>query len=143
MNGSVLTGARVPYAMAQDGLLFNFLGQVNPKTHVPAAAVAVQALIAMISVALGSFDQLTDYVVFSSWIFYGLVAASVFIFRRRNLARPFSTPGYPLMPGLFVLSSLVLLGNTLWTAPKESGVGLLLIATGLPFYYVSVHRRRS
>lgn len=141
MNGSVLTGARVPYAMAHDGLLFGFLGKVNSKTHVPAMAVAMQAIIAIVSVALGSFDQLTDYVVFSSWIFYGLVAASVFIFRRRGASRPFSTPGYPLMPILFVLSSVVLLGNTLWTAPKESGMGLILIATGLPFYYLFVHRK--
>lgn len=141
MNGSVLTGARVPYAMAHDGLLFSFLGRVNSKTHVPVMAVAMQAAIAVASVAFGSFDQLTDYVVFSSWIFYGLVAASVFLFRRRQISRPFSTPGYPFMPAVFVLSTVVLLANTLWTAPKESGVGLILIATGLPFYYFLVYRK--
>lgn len=138
MNGSILTGARVPYAMACDGLFFKHLRKVSAGARVPAVSVLVQGFISAILVVLGTFDQLTDYVIFASWIFYALVASSLFIFRRRYTAseRAYRTPLYPWLPAIFVAASGLLLLNTLLTAPKESGIGLLMIAAGVPFYYV-------
>ncbi len=136
MNGSILTGARVPYAMACDGLFFKKLAEVHGRSRVPVIAVLVQGVISIISASLGTFDQLTDYVIFASWIFYALVAASLFIFRNRITKRPFSVPGYPWLPAGFIICSLALLLNTVWTAPKESGIGLLLIAAGVPVYWM-------
>lgn len=137
MNGSILTGARVPYAMACDGLFFRQWKFVSDRARVPAVSVLAQGAISAILVALGTFDQLTDYVIFASWIFYALVAASLFIFRRRFKPgeRAFQVPAYPLLPSLFVTASVLLLINTLFTAPKESGIGVLIIAAGVPVYY--------
>jgi APA family basic amino acid/polyamine antiporter len=136
MNGSVLTGARVPYAMAKDGLFVKWLAQTTPHTHVPARAIAVQGLWACMLALSGTFDQLTDYVVFSSWIFYGACGAAVIVLRRKmpNAKRGYRVPGYPYVPLLFVACTVLLLANTLYTAPRESGVGLLIIAVGLPAY---------
>lgn len=142
MNGSVLSNARVPYAMAQDGLFFRQLGFLSQGTNVPVVSILVQAVIAVAMAALGTFDQLTNYVVFSSWIFYGLVCAGVIVLRRRRpeLARPYRVLGYPFVPIVFVLVSVLLIANTLWTMPVDSAIGLVLIAAGVPVYYL--FRRR-
>lgn len=137
MNGSVLTNARVPYAMARDGLLFRQLGYLSPRTHVPVISILTQAVIAAVMAALGSFDQLTNYVVFSSWIFYGLVCAGVIVLRRKRpeLARPYRVVGYPFVPAVFVGVSALLIVNTVWTMPGETGIGLVLIGLGVPVFY--------
>lgn len=137
MNGSVLSNARVPYAMAQDGLFFRPLGRLSARTRVPVVSILVQAVIACVMAALGSFDQLTNYVVFSSWIFYALVCAAVIVMRRRrpDLARPYRVLGYPWVPLLFVAVSVLLIANTLWTMPTDSAIGLALIAAGVPVFY--------
>lgn len=136
MNGSILTGARVPYAMACDGLFFKGLGSVNEKSKAPIAAVIVQGVIAMLLALSGTFDQLTDYVVFSAWIFYALVALSVIRFRQMlpNTERSFRVSPYPILPLVFITVSLLLLVNTLVTSPRESGMGLFFIALGVPVY---------
>lgn len=138
MNGSVLTGARVPYAMAHDKLFFRPLGYVHPASRVPIISILAQAVIAAAMAAMGTFNQLTDYVIFSSWIFYGLVCAAVIILRRKrpDLARPYRVIGYPLVPVVFVVVSILLIGNTIWTMPKESLIGVSLIALGIPVYYM-------
>jgi APA family basic amino acid/polyamine antiporter len=138
MNGSILTNARVPYAMAKDGLFMKFLAIVHPRSHSPYVAVIVQALISIILAFSGTFDQLTDYVVFASWIFYALVTSSVFVFRRThaNIARPYKAFGYPVIPIIFLVSAVLLLINTLWTSPHESMWGLIIIAIGVPFFYL-------
>lgn len=143
LNGSILTGARVPYAMAMDGLFFRIWRFVSDGARVPAVSVLAQGTIAIILVALGSFDQLTDYVIFASWIFYALVAASLFIFRRRSIGREqaYQTPFYPYLPAVFIGVSVLLLINTLFTAPKESGLGLLIITAGVPFFFFFRSRR--
>jgi APA family basic amino acid/polyamine antiporter len=137
MNGSVLTCARVPYAMATDRLFFRQLGFVHPKTSVPVVSVVLQGGIAATMAFFGSFDQLSNYVVFSSWIFYGLVCAGVFILRKKrpDVARPYKTLGYPVVPAIFVLVSIFLVGNTIYELPKDTGIGIALIALGIPFYY--------
>lgn len=135
MNGSILTGARVPYAMAMDGLFFKSLKEVSETSRVPVVSVLVQGGIATGLVLLGTFDQLTDYVIFASWIFYAAVGASLFVFRKRFKTRDFQVPGYPWLPGLFVGASVLLLINTLFTAPKESGIGVAMIAAGVPVFF--------
>jgi APA family basic amino acid/polyamine antiporter len=142
LNGSTLTGARVPYAMARDGLFFPRMANLNARARVPAFSLFVQGVIASILALLGTFDQLTNYVVFASWIFYGLTTAAVFVLRRKmpDAARPYRTLGYPIMPVVFVLVAVWLIINTLQTNPVEAGAGLLLIALGLPFY---LYYRRS
>ncbi|HSW13238.1 MAG TPA: amino acid permease [Solimonas sp.] len=146
MNGSVLTNARVPYAMAQDGLFFRQLGYLSPASRVPVISVLTQALIAVVMAMMGSFDQLTNYVVFSSWIFYGLCCAAVMVLRRKRpeLARPYRVVGYPFVPAVFVLVSLLLIVNTVWTMPVDTAIGLALIALGVPvFYSLRAFWRRS
>jgi basic amino acid/polyamine antiporter, APA family len=139
LHTSVLTGARVPYAMARDGLFFDKLSKVSETTRVPARAVLAQGLWACALVLLlQTFDKLTDYVVFGSYIFYGLVTASIFVFRRRqpNAERPYKAWGYPVVPVLFLLVTGFLLVNTFWAAPKEALFGLLLIGLGFPVYHL-------
>jgi APA family basic amino acid/polyamine antiporter len=139
LHTSVLTGARVPYAMARDGLFFDKLSKISETTRVPARAVLAQGIWACALVLiLQSFDKLTDYVVFGSFIFYGLVTASIFVFRRRmpHAERPYKAWGYPVVPILFLLVTGFLLVNTFWAAPTEALFGLLLIGLGFPAYYL-------
>jgi APA family basic amino acid/polyamine antiporter len=136
LHTSILTGARVPYAMAQDGMFFDKLSKLSVKTRVPVGALIAQGVWASILALSGSFDTLTDYVIFGSWIFYGLATASVFIFRKRmpDADRPYKAWGYPIVPVLFLLVTVFLLVNTILTATKQALIGLGLIALGLPVY---------
>lgn len=145
MNGSILTGARVPFAMARDGLFFKALGEINKNAHVPVVAVIVQGAIAGLLALSGSFDQLTDYVVFAAWIFYALCTASILIFRRKipQAERPFKVPFYPVLPIVFVTLSVLLLINTLVTSPRESGVGLVLILIGIPVFMIFKRKKAA
>jgi len=145
LHTSILTGARVPYAMARNGLFFQNLSRLSPKTRVPVGALIVQGVWACLLALSGSFDALTNYVVFGSWIFYGLVTASIFIFRRRmpHAERPYRAWGYPVVPFVFLLVTAFLLVNTLVTSPQQSIIGLVLIALGLPVYYFFFRHRRT
>ncbi len=144
LNGSILTGARVPYAMARDGLFFSRIGELSAGTRVPVWSIGIQAIWSSVLAVSGSYDQLTDYVIFASWIFYGMTTSAVFVLRRKmpDAQRPYRTVGYPIMPLLFVLVAVWLIVNTLRTSPVESAAGLLLIALGLPlyFYFSASHR---
>ena len=144
LHTSILTGARVPYAMARDGLFFQRLGQLNPKTRVPVGALVVQGVWACLLALSGSFDALTNFVIFGSWIFYGLVTASIFVFRRRqpHADRPYKAWGYPVVPALFLLVTGFLLVNTLMTNPTQALIGIGLIALGFPVYYFFFRHRR-
>jgi APA family basic amino acid/polyamine antiporter len=136
LQGVILVKARIPFAMARDGLFFSSIGRVSKTTRVPARAIGIGAVWACVLVVSGSFDQLTDFVIFAAWIFYGLTAASVLVLRRKmpNAPRPYRTLGYPVVPLIFVLVALWLLINTLQTRPVESSIGLVLILLGLPLY---------
>ncbi len=136
LHTSILTGARVPYAMAQDGLMFQSLGKLSA-TRVPVGALIVQGVWACVLALSGSFDTITDYVIFGSWIFYALVTTSVFVFRRKypDANRPYKAFGYPVIPILFLLVAGWLLINTIITSPQQSFAGIFLIALGLPVYY--------
>jgi basic amino acid/polyamine antiporter, APA family len=132
-----LVSARIPYAMAVDGLFFKSLGRLSPNTRVPIRALWVQAAWAIVLVFSGSYDTITDYAIFAVLIFVALATASVFVFRRRmpNAERPYRTWGYPVVPILFMLVATAIVINTLVATPDRAlaGVGLMLL--GLPFYW--------
>jgi APA family basic amino acid/polyamine antiporter len=138
MNGSILTGARVPYAMANDGLFFKQLANVNEKSNVPVASIMVQACVSILLAVSGSFDQLTDYVVFSAWIFYAMVTGVVFTMRKRrpDIQRDYKTFGYPVLPAIFIILGVLLLINTVYTSPTSTMIGLGFILAGIPVFYV-------
>jgi APA family basic amino acid/polyamine antiporter len=137
LNGSILSNARVPYAMARDGLFFAKMAGLSERTHVPVWSLVVQAVWSSVLAVSGTFDQLTDSLLFASWIFYGLVTSSVFVLRRRmpQAPRPYRTLGYPVVPAIFVLVSAWLVVNTLIEKRVESVTGLVLILAGLPLFY--------
>jgi basic amino acid/polyamine antiporter, APA family len=142
MNGSVLTNSRVPYALAQDGLFFKPLAKLHPTRQTPVVSLLVQGVLAIILALSGTFDQLTDYVVFASWIFFTATTSSVFVFRKRypELERTYKTFGYPYVPALFILTTISLLVNTLLNSPRESAVGLGIIIAGVPAYWLMKKR---
>jgi APA family basic amino acid/polyamine antiporter len=137
LNGTILSSARVPYAMARDRLFFAAFGRVSGATHVPVFSIVLQGIWASLLAISGTYDQLTDCVVFASWIFYALVTTSVFALRRKmpHAERPYKTLAYPVLPLVFVLVASWLVWNTIHTRPLESAVGMGLIAAGLPLYF--------
>jgi len=137
LNGTILSSARVPYAMARDGLFFAPFGRLSGATRVPVFSIVLQGIWASLLAISGTYDQLTDCVVFASWIFYALVTTSVFALRRKmpQAERPYKTLAYPFLPLVFVVVASWLVWNTVHTRPLESTVGLGLIAAGLPLYF--------
>ncbi|MGH9946674.1 MAG: APC family permease [Pyrinomonadaceae bacterium] len=144
LHTSLLAGARVPYAMAKDGLMFRTFGRLSVN-HVPVSSVLLMGAISSILALTGSFDTLTDFVVFGLWIFYALITSTIFIYRRKypELARPYKAWGYPVVPVLFLLVAGWLLVNTMITAPTQSFIGIGLIILGLPVYYYLNNRKVS
>lgn len=136
LNGSILSGARVPFAMAYDGLFVSAMKKVHPNFRTPHVAIVALSAVGAVLVLTGRYDDLFTLVIFASWILYGMTAASVFVLRRKrpDLHRPYRTLGYPLVPALFVLAALVLVVTTLYNTPWRSVFGLFLIASGIPFY---------
>lgn len=137
LQTSILGTARIPFAMARDGVFFPALARVSKSTRVPIISLIVQAVWASVLALSGSFDQLTDLAIFAFWLFYGMVTAAVFIFRKRepNAPRPYKTWGYPVVPALFVLVTIYLIIFTIKNAPLQSLIGLAIIAAGLPVYF--------
>jgi basic amino acid/polyamine antiporter, APA family len=145
LNGAILTSARIPFAMARDGIFFKPLGEVHARTRVPVIAVLTQAFWACVLAISGKFDQLTDCLIFVSWIFYGLVCAGVIILRftHPNAKRPYRVWGYPFTPILFVIAAALLTVNAYNEKPLEAKVGLLLLAVGIPIYLYYIIKRRT
>jgi len=137
LNGSILSGARVPYAMARDGLFFRTAAVVNAKYQTPGNSMILLCGWSSIVVLSGWYDDLYNFVIFGSWILYLLTAISVFVLRRKkpDLPRPYHVIGYPVVPVLFVGVAALLLVSTLQTRPRESLMGLGLMALGVPFYF--------
>ncbi len=137
-NATILTAARIYYAMAKEGLFFKNAAYVHPQFHTPSKALVMFASWACVLVFSGTFDQLTDMMVFSQFIFYGLVVYGVFVLRKKmpNAYRSYKTIGYPVVPILFLLFCAGLIINTLIERPREAGMGLALIALGAPFYFL-------
>ena len=161
VNGTILASARVYFSMARHNVFPRFLGAAHPRYHTPAASLVVQAMWSVLLLFSGTFDSLTDTLIFVSWIFYAAGAYGLFVLRRRypDAERPYRVPGYPWVPGLFVLFAVVFLALTLYgdiskyvdaraagePAVINSVFGLLLVALGIPLYFVfrASARRRA
>lgn len=137
VNCQLMPTSRTFYAMARDGLFFRSAARCHPRFHTPSAALVMESIWASILVLSGTFDQLTDMVIFASFIFYGAATFGVFVLRRtmKDAPRPYRVTGYPFTPALFVLFCVVLVAVTVVQRPREAGIGLVLICTGWPFYF--------
>ena len=142
LNAAILSGARVPYAMARDKLFFRHMADVHPVHRSPAKALLLQCVFSCVLILIfgqspDAFDRLFTYTIFGLWIFYGATTAAVFVLRRKepDLPRPYRTLGYPWVPGIFVVVAVVFCVNTAVSKPQDTGLGLLFLALGLPFYF--------
>jgi basic amino acid/polyamine antiporter, APA family len=135
-NASILTGARPYYAMSRERLFFSSIGKLN-KTNVPGNSLFWQGIWASVLVLSGTFDQLTDMIIFAVFIFYGATTLGVFILRRRmpEAHRPYKVWGYPVVPAIFILFCIGLFFNTIITRPREAAIGMSLIFSGIPVYF--------
>ena len=136
-NGFVLTSARINYAMARDKLFFNQAAQIHSRFKSPANALIIQCVWACILTFTGTFNQLITYIIFASWIFYGMSAGAVIILRKKrpDMDRPYKTPAYPWIPIIFIFFAIFLTINTIMEAPRDAAIGSGIILAGLPLYY--------
>lgn len=143
MNGMILTGPRVYYAMAQDGLFFSAFARLNARYRTPILAILVQGAWAAGLSLLGTFQQLFTYVIFTAWIFYGAAVAAVVVLRRRQpeLVRPFRVPGFPWLPAIFCAAAVGITLSTVVADPRHALLGIVLILVGLPVY--ALFRRQA
>jgi len=137
MNGLILTGPRVYYAMARDGVFPHAFGQISDRYRTPTLALIVQGVWATALAASGSYQQLFTNVIFTAWIFYGLAVAAVVVLRRTQPQRErlFRVPGYPWVPLLFCAAALGLVLNTVFERPGNALIGIGLLASGIPVYF--------
>ena len=136
-NGFILTSARINYAMARDNRFFKQAAFIHPKFQSPANALIIQCIWACILTFSGTFNQLITYIIFASWIFYGMSAGAVIILRKKkpDMDRPYKTPFYPWIPIIFILFAIFLTVNTILEAPRDAAIGTGIILAGLPLYY--------
>ncbi len=143
LTGIVLTGPRVYFSMARDGVAFRWLGHVHPTYQTPSRAIVAQAVWASFLVATGAYRQLFTRVIYTEWIFFALMAAGLFVLRRRSdYNPPYRTWGYPIVPLVFIASSLAIVVNQIARDPVEALIGLGIVALGAPIYYFWHANRR-
>jgi APA family basic amino acid/polyamine antiporter len=144
-NGTILASSRIYFAMARDGLFFKSAAACHPKYRTPSISLVIQGIWASILVLSGTFDQLTDMLIFASFIFYGAGAFGVFVLRRkmRDKERPFKVFGYPVVPAVFVLFCITLVAVTIIQNPRDAGIGLGLVLSGIPFYIFWSRNKRQ
>jgi APA family basic amino acid/polyamine antiporter len=145
LNANVLTGARVYYAMAKDGLFFSNAARIHPRFKTPGFALLIQAIWSCVLMLSGNLEQIVTYSIFMAIVFWVVAAASLFTLRKKfpDLPRPYRAWGYPVVPFLFILASVGILLNTLLAKPVESLSGVGLIVIGLPAYYFWRRRRKE
>jgi basic amino acid/polyamine antiporter, APA family len=146
LNGTIMSGARVPFAVARDGYFFRALAEVNARFHTPSVALAAQAVLSIVLLLLGAnFRQLFSLAIFAEWLFYMISGSTVFVFRRREpgASRPYSMWGYPIVPALFVGVAAALLCYTFKNDWPNSGYGVLVILAGVPVFAWFSWRRRT
>jgi APA family basic amino acid/polyamine antiporter len=140
VNSGILSAPRMLQAMAADGLFFRFAARLHPQYRTPTGGIVIQAVWAIALVLSGTYGQLLDYVVFGDWIFFGLIVATIFGYRRRDAvdaSKPPSTyraPGYPLLPALFVVTAAFVVASAVWSNPRNAMLGVFLIAAGIPAF---------
>ena len=144
INAWTFAGPRIYYAMARDGVFFPAAARVHPKFKTPATSIVAQASWTSILILTGSLDALANYVGFAIILFTGIAVAAVFVLRSRepNAPRPYKTLGYPIAPAIFVAASLAIVVNAIYQRPEQTGLGLLVMAAGIPLY-LWLTRRRS
>jgi basic amino acid/polyamine antiporter, APA family len=145
LNGLILAGARVYYAMAKDNLFFQRAAVLDPKTNVPVFGLIVQGIWSAILATSGTYSDLLEYVVFAALAFYVATVAAVIVLRktRPDAERPYKTPLYPLLPIVYLITAIAIMGGQVFTKFGNSGKGLLIILSGLPIYFIWVKLRRS
>ncbi len=151
LSQGMLTAPRVYFAMAADGLFFKSVARLDPRARVPVVAIALQGALAIVIALSGSYEQILNYVVSVDFIWFGLTAASLFIFRRRAPAgvgadakesRP-RVPGHPFTTALFVAACALIVAGTVYKYPANSAVGLLIVGAGVPAYFFWRYWRRA
>jgi APA family basic amino acid/polyamine antiporter len=145
---TTLSGARIGFAAARDGLFFSSIANVHPKYQTPAVSLVVQAGISSILIfAVGKFQALFSLAIFAEWITYGLAVSTVFVFRKRDAMtgkpRAFSTPGYPVIPIIFILAAIALTIFQLYDDPRNTLLGCLVILLGIPLFFYFDRKRKA
>ncbi|HLV86563.1 MAG TPA: amino acid permease [Candidatus Sulfotelmatobacter sp.] len=148
LNGTVMSGARVPFAVARDGYFFRALAQVHPRFHTPSVSIVVQAVLSILLLLVGgNFRQLFSLAIFAEWLFYMIAGSTIFVYRLRDRGtpRPYRMWGYPFVPAVFVTVAAALLAYTFKNDWPNSGYGLLVILAGIPIFliFAFLRRRRS
>ncbi|HKD82160.1 MAG TPA: amino acid permease [Candidatus Angelobacter sp.] len=146
MNGTIMSGGRVPFAVARDGYFFKALAEVHPRFHTPGLALMVQAVLAIVLLLVGgAFKDLFSLAIFAEWLFYMIAASTIFVFRKRepDTPRPYRTWGYPVVPGLFIAAAAVLLRYTFMENLRNSIAGTLVILAGVPVYLYFAGKKRA
>jgi APA family basic amino acid/polyamine antiporter len=151
LNGTIMSGGRIPFAVSRDGYFFKALADVHPRFHTPALALIVQAVMAIaLQLGGGSFRDFLELAIFSEWLFYMIAASTIFVFRHREpkAPRPYRTWGYPVVPALFVMAAAVLLYFTLigklHQSPVGTGVMTLVMLAGVPvFWYFAKQKKQK
>jgi APA family basic amino acid/polyamine antiporter len=145
LNGSLMASARVPFAMAHEKMFFRWLGKVHPRYATPHTSLVVQGVFSSVLVLSGSFDTITDYVIFATWFFYMLTAFGVIVLRKKmpDAPRPYKVIGYPYTIWFFVIFSFVFLMNSIISDTENAAMGMILIMTGLPLYFFWKYFRKG
>ncbi|MGH9519374.1 MAG: APC family permease, partial [Terriglobales bacterium] len=138
LNGSILSGSRIPYAQARDGLFPEALARVHSRFRTPAIAILAQAVVAGIFALSGSYETLYTKAIYSEWVFYALTTSALFVLRRREpaLHRPYRTWGYPVVPAVFIILAVVLLLSTFFISRSDAVWCFVLIGSGIPAYFL-------
>jgi basic amino acid/polyamine antiporter, APA family len=146
LNGTIMSGARVPFAMARDRYFFSSLAEVHPRFHTPSIAIVVQAVLAILLLLLGgNFRQFFSLAIFAEWLFYMIAGSTIFVFRKRepDIPRAYRVWGYPVVPVLFVAASSLLLYFTFTDNLRNSAWGTITILAGVPVFYWFARKRRT
>jgi APA family basic amino acid/polyamine antiporter len=142
LSQSVLTAPRVYFAMAEDGVFFRSVASVNARTHVPVVAIVLQSIWTAVVALSGKYEQILNYVVSMDFLFFGLTASCLFVFRKRERLRGgkgignvgYRVPGHPVTTAIFILISWLVVANTIYKYPANSLLGMLILFLGLPVY---------
>jgi APA family basic amino acid/polyamine antiporter len=143
-NATILTSSRIYYAMAQEGMFFKPVAKLN-KARTPVNSIWYQSVWACILVLSGTFDQLTDMIIFAVFIYYGATTLGVFILRKKmpDAPRPYKVWGYPIVPAIVILFSAALFVNTIFSRPREAAIGMIFMLIGVPLYFLFKARQRN
>ncbi|HEY3357256.1 MAG TPA: amino acid permease [Polyangia bacterium] len=144
LNGMILTGPRLYYAMAKDGLFFEAAGQLGARSRVPVKGLVIQGIWSAVLTLTGTYSDLLDYVIFAAMLFYVLTIAGIFVLRKRapDLERPYKAWGYPVVPAIYILAALIMMVVLLFYKPLYTWPGLGIVALGVPVYFVWLALRR-